>query len=183
MNRREFLSRSGVVLGATALSGCTKQRLVEAEREPPPLDDVDIEEFDLPVTQRLQVAEAAIERAAGEEFDDLDAFERYLADADIDVEDIAEEVEAGETLVSLESVFEQSAERGFMDHLGAVAGGYAALVAGGHESEKLAVTLFDSDSREFGEYEIRRDWAVAFNEGELTARGYANEIATTAESV
>lgn len=183
MNRREFLARSGVLLGVAALSGCTEETLVEAEREPVPFRDVEQEEFDLPVEQRLAVAEAAIERAEGEEFADLEEFESYLAEADIDVEELSEEEKEGKPIVSLESVFEQSSKRGFMHHLGLVAGGYAALVEGDHGSEKLEGTLLDTDSRLFGEYEIRRPWAVEYNEDELTAREYAHEIIVTAESV
>lgn len=183
MNRREFLARSGVLLGVAALSGCTEETLVEAEREPVPFRDVEQEEFDLPVEQRLAVAEAAIERAEGEEFADLEEFESYLAEADIDVESLSEEEKDGKPIVSLESVFEQSSERGFIHNLGIVAGGYAALIAGGHESEKLESSLFDSDKQLFGEYEIRHPWAVEYNEDELTAREYAHEIIVTAESV
>lgn len=181
MERRQFLSRGGVLLGVAGLSGCTEETLAEGEREPVPLDGVKQEEVDLPVEQRLEVAEAGIERATGEQFADLDEFEAHLTEEGVDIEKLSEGGEAGKPIVSLESVFEQTAEEGFMHHLGIVAGGYAALVAGGHENEKLKASLL-TESREFGKYEIRRRWAEEYNGGELTAREYADEIAVTAES-
>lgn len=182
MERRQFLSRGVLFLGVATLSGCTEKRLSEAEREPALLDGIEREEVDLPVEQRLEVAEKGIERAADEEFADLDEFEAYLAEADVDVEKLADEEEAGEPIVTLEAVFEQTSEEGFMHHLGIVAGGYAALVAGGHENEKLKASLLDEESQLFGEYEVRRHWAEEYNGEELTAKEYANEIAVTAKS-
>lgn len=188
--RRGFLSRGVALLGGlAALAGCTEERLVEAEREPPPLEGIEHEELDLPVEQRLAIAGEAIERAAGEAFGDLAALETYLVEQDLTVEDLAEDETEGEPVVALESVFEQTSERGFLHHLGIVAGGYAALIRGTHGSErthgseKLEATLLDADSRPFGEYEVRRHWAEAYDEGELTAREYANEVAATAASV
>lgn len=183
MERRAFLARGAVVLGVVAASGCTEQRLVEAEREPPPLEGASAEAVDLPAERRLAVAAAGIERASDEEFADLEAFETYLADADVDVEELTEEESAGERILALESAFEPSAEAGLMHHLGVVAGGYAALVAGGHGGERLETSLLDAGSRPYGEYEIRRQWATEYDEGTLTARQYAHEIAVTAESV
>lgn len=182
MERRELLARGGAFFGLAALSGCTEERLVEAERKPALLDGVEEEELDLPVEQRLAVAEEAIE-SAPEELADLEEFEGYLTEADVDVRALSEETEEGEPIASLESTFVQTSERGFMHHLGTVAGGYAALVAGGHESERLTGSLFDADDREFGEYEIRRHWATEYDEDVLTAREYANEVSTTAETV
>ena len=155
MERRQFLSRGGILLGVAGLSGCTEETLSEGEREPLPLADVEQEEVDLPVEQRLEVAAAGIKRATGEEFADLDEFEAYLTEEGVDVGDLSEGEEAGEPIVSLESAFEQTAEEGFMHHVGIVAGGYAALGAGGHGNEKLKASLL-TDSQEFGKYEIRR---------------------------
>lgn len=182
MERRQFLSRGCLFLGVAALGGCTEQTLSEAEREPDPLEGVEKEEVDLPVEQRLEVAEKGIEHAADEEFADLDEFEAYLTEADVDVEKLADAEEAGKPIVTLEGVFEQTSEEGFMHHLGIVAGGYAALVAGGHENEKLKASLLDEESQPFGEYEVRRHWAEEYNEGVLTAREYASEISVTAKS-
>lgn len=181
MERREFLGRAGVAVGTVApLAGCTSHSLQESEREPPLFDGLGEEEVDLPVPQPLGVAASAIERASEETIEGPDAFEAYLDDAGVDVRHVEETTEAGEPVLSLEYA-EETAEIGLMDHLGTVAGGYASLVDAGHESEKLTATLLDAEDEEFGEYEIRRDWAVEYNDGELTAREYANEIAVTVE--
>lgn len=181
MKRRDAV-RSGVVAGLVALAGCTEHALQEAEREPPPFDPIPVAEFDLPVTQRLSIAEAGIERSADAEIGDLDEFAAYLDEQAIRVETLEETVAAGTSVLELEYVGEQTAEEGLMRHLGVVAGGYAALIEATHESERLEVHLLDSHGEEFGEYEIRRHWAEKYNEGEYSARRYADEIAVTAAS-
>lgn len=180
--RRTLLGVGGAFLGAFTSSGCTDERLTEAEHEPEPAEGVPKEDLDLPVEQRFERAEAAIERADGASFSDLEGFEGFLRDEGIDVESLTEETKGGEEVVSLESAFEHSSDGGFVRHLGTVAGGYAVLVAGGHESEKLEASLLDEDARTFGTYDIWRHWAEQYDEGELTAREYAGEIMVTAET-
>lgn len=180
MRRRELLGRAGVAVGTVAsLSGCTSRSLQESEREPPLADGLGEEEIDLPVSQRLGIAEAGIERAAETQIGDIDAFEAYLDEAGLDVEHLEEAVVDGERLLSLSYVVEETFDQGSLHHLGIVAGGYAALVEAGHHGEKLEAHLLDADVSEFGEYEIRRHWAAAYNDGERTAREYADEITVT----
>lgn len=182
MKRRDVLRTCGALAGLGVLAGCTTHSLQEAERQPPPVEPLGIEEIDLPVPQRLGIAAAAIERAADVSIDDPDGFAAYLDEQGVRVEKIEETVEAGAPLLELEYVVEETIRRGLMHHLGIVAGGYAALIDSGHESEELAVHLLDPDGTAFGEYEIRRHWAEKYNGGEYTARKYAAEIEVTAAS-
>lgn len=179
MDRRDFLRRGGLAAGIVALSGCTGERLQEAERRSP---FEGYEGIDLPVTQRLDIAAAGIERADGAEIRDTDALAAYLDDGGVSVESLEGTVDAGEPLLSLEYAAGEYAGRGLMHHLGAVAGGYAALVEAARGGEKLEASLHDGNRRKFGEYEVRRRWAEAYNDGAFAARRYADEVATTAES-
>lgn len=179
MQRRQFL-RASAVVGAAALSGCTTERLQEAERDPPAFEPVDEEDVDLPVRQRLAVAEAAIERAASEPVEDPDEFASRLEEHGVRVEHLASERSDGEPILSLEYVATDEGET--MRHVGTVAGAYAGLVASTDEHERLDATLVDPESEPFGEYEVRRHWAEAYNDGTYTARNYAKEIAVTIAS-
>lgn len=181
MDRRELLLQGCAVAGVVAASGCTVERLREAEREPPPFERLEKEAVDLPVPQRLAIAEEGIERAAGVELHSLEEFAEYLDEQDLRVEALDEAVEEGDPIVSLEYVAEERPDRGLMHHLGIVAGGYAALVAA-NGREKLEVTLLGTRSKPFGEYEVRRKWAEAYGAGDLTAREYAAKINVTVES-
>lgn len=185
MNRRHFLRRGATVAAAsvTALGGCTERRLKDAESQPPPVEDrVREEEIDLPVRQKFETIEEAILLAADAEVDDVDAFETYLEDGGLAIEKLEEGVEKGEPFLSLEFVVEEHVERGQLADLGVVAGGYAALVEAGHDSEKLDIGLLDSDLRKFGESEIGRTWAEEYNEGTITAAKYGQLVARETES-
>lgn len=182
MKRRDAIRAGAAVAGLAALGGCTEYHLQEAGREPPPVESIREEEFDLPVSQRLALAEEGIERAAGAEIRDPDEFAARLEAQDIHVEKLEGTVVKGTALLELEYVVEETLEEGLMHHLGVVAGGYAALIEAGDERKKLDVHLLATDGEEFGEYEIRRHWAERYNEDEYTARKYADEIAVTVAS-
>lgn len=198
MNRRELLTRGGIAIGTAGLvGGCTEDALKEAEREPPFVDgSVSEEEVDLPVEQRLGVAADGIERAEGADIADLAALDTYLLEGGVAVHSIEETrdehddevvdpelgVEAHEPLVAVAYVTAERAGVGLVQHLGVVAGGYAALVAAGHDSAKLEATLLGRDERPYGLYEVRRPWASAYVADELTAREYAAEVLESAET-
>lgn len=182
MDRRDVVIHAGGLLVAAVTTGCTEERLSEAERTPEFLADLSPEEFDLPVPHRYEVAESAIQRASGLVFEDPAELDTYLTEHGVVVEDLVEADEAGEPILSLRSIVDDWTERGFMEHLGLVAGGYAALIAGGHDSERSMVSLLDTDRRRFGEYEVRRHWAEDYLDGSISPRTYADEIAVTASS-
>lgn len=184
MNRRTFLHSSGVTLGVVGfLGGCTDQTLEEAEREPSVFDDFHAEEeASLPVPQKLGIAADGLQVAGDAEVSDLDSFEAFLEEEGFEIEILEERVEDGEAIVSLEYVVSETVVQGLVHHLGIVAGGYAELVAAGHESEKLDVSLLQLDGTTFGEYEVRRRWAEEYKEGDLSAREYAGEVLEGAQS-
>lgn len=183
MRRRTLLRSVAGVPALVAASGCLKEEIEAAEEVPEPLSDrVSPEELDLPVRQRYAVAGAAIERAATAGFEDLAGFEAYLAERDVSVETLEAAAAAGQPIIELEYAVPEQTERGVLDRLGLVAGGFAALVAAGHESERLEATLLDDDGRTFGAFDVERAWAEAYDAGELTAREYAGEVASTAET-
>lgn len=88
-------------------------------------------------------------------------------------------MEEGEPLLSL--AFEESAERGVLSSVGVVAGGCAALVEAGHESEALKATLHDPSGATFGEFEVVRDWAERYDDGAVTAAEYGRTVLGTLE--
>lgn len=184
MNRRDFLTRGAVAVGSiAALSGCTEETLEQAEKNPLPIDEaVAEEEIDLPVDQRLEAAGEGIDRAEDAEIESVDDLETYLVEQGVQVEALEEKEAAGLPIVSLEYVDEEVIERGMMHNLGIVAGGYAALVAADHDSEKLEASLLAPDGETFGEYTIESEWAEEYDDGEITAREYANDVVTKAAS-
>lgn len=183
MDRRTFLSATASSALLVAASGCLREEIHAAEEEPAPLSDLfSPEEIDLPVEQRYEVAAAAIERAADAGIEDLDGLEAYLEEQDLTVETLEEAESEGDPIVELEYVVERRADRGFVERMGVVAGGYAELVAAGHESELLEASLLDAESKKFGTYDVERTWAEEYDAGELPAREYASEVLTTAES-
>lgn len=179
MNRREFLLRSGGVVGVSvALGGCTEETLEEAEREPPAVNGFFAEEeLPLPVTQRLDVAADGVRAAENADVEDVDAFEQFLKDQGFTVEALEEsETKVGEPMLSLEYVVPESRDVGLAHQLGVVAGGYAGLVDAGHDSETLDASLLQPAGEKFGEYEVRHHWATEYNAGELTVKEYVGEV-------
>lgn len=182
MDRRAFLTRTGLVAGVAATSGCTTHALEKAERKPPLFEGVDKADLDLPVTQRLGIAGAAVERVARVSVPDLAAFEAALERHGVAVERLSETEVAGSPVVSLEHAVDEAADGGFVERLGVVAGGYAALVAAADPGERLSVSVAAPDGEQFGAYEVRRRWADAYDEGTYSARKYAHEVVVTAKS-
>lgn len=181
MRRRTLLSHCALLCG-TATAGCTTTALEEAERPPPPLEGFGVSNVDLPVTQPLGVAAAEIERLAAATIDTPAAFAAALDAHQLTVRDLTVETHAGGETLSLHYTPSDAGDRGLMSHLGAVAGGYAALVDAGHESDPLEVTIHDATGDAFGTYESRRSWAESYLDGTTTAREYAEEIDVTVET-
>lgn len=194
MDRRTVLKSGSAVVGLLALSGCTEAALEAAESPPPFLDDrYHEEEFDLPVNRKFDVLAAAVERADGEAFGDLDESEAYLTDEGVAVERLEEHVEEGELVGSLshapattDRVGSEETTRGgdgLVETVGVVAGGYAALVRGDHDVEELTVEVVEPDGRPFGEYEVFTTWAEEYDAGALSAAKYGGEVLHQLKSV
>lgn len=182
MRRREFLHRGAVAVGAAGgLAGCTTHTLQEAEREPAPLRGTGAADFSLPVTQRLEVAAAAIE--AADDVGSPDEFEGWLDEQGVDVQHFESIELDGDAVRSLGYLVPDPEGRPLMRHVGHVAGGYATLVASSDDSDHLEATVHGPEGRPFGEYEVRRHWALDFDEGAISARAYAREVAVTLASV
>lgn len=182
MHRRHLLRRAGIATAsAMALAGCTDAKLKEAEAQPPLVEEhFHEEELDLPVSRKFEEIAAEVSTADEAEIEDPDGFEAYLDEQGVSVEALEETVVEGEPHLSLEYV--DSGEEGTLSTLGVVAGGYAVLVEAGHESEALEATLLDPARREFGEFEIVRDWAEEYNEGAISAEKYGGLVSGTLES-
>lgn len=182
MHRRHLLKRAVLATASVAvLGGCTDANLKQAEAQPPLVEDAfHEEEIDLPVSQKIETVATGVLAAADAEIRTVDDFEAYLGERGIRVESLDETVEEGEPHLSL--AFEESGERGALNLVGVVAGGYAALVEAGHESETLEATLLDPAGRTFGEFEVVRDWAERYNDGEVTAAKYGGLVLKTLES-
>lgn len=182
LSRRGVLTRVVLASSAVVLGGCTTDALEDAERPPPPLEEHGVTSVDLPVTQPLGVAAAAIERTRALEVESLDAFRSAITDHRISVRDLTVVADGSEALISLQYVPGSGPGEGVMTSLGTVAGAFAALVDADHESRVLEATVLDGADEPFGFYEVRRAWTEAYLAGSLTAREYAEEIGTTVET-
>lgn len=183
MNRRTYLARYVAPGLAIALAGCTEQSLEAAKEKPPWIDPyVDEEEIELPTTQKYGITAEAVERAEGETFEDPEEFEAYLEEAGLAVESLGEKEEHGETILELEYVVEEAIEEGNARSVGAVAGGYAALVRGGYDGDELEASILGPDGAKFGEFEILTERAEEYNDGEKSAATYGGEAVHTLES-
>lgn len=183
MDRRTALKSGAAVGAALALAGCTEAALEAAKSQPPELDDrFSEEELDLPVEQRVEILAEGVERAADASVDDPDAFEEFLTDEGIAVEDLETETEEGEPLLSLTYVPAESADATLIATVGVVAGGYAALVESDTEYEELRVDLHEPDGRSFGEFEAFATWAEEYHAGALSAAEYGGEVLHTLQS-
>lgn len=213
MNRRDALKRGGLAIGGTiALAGCTEEALVDAESEPPFVEELPIEssELDLPIERVHDVLEAGIETAEDADIGDVEALETFLEDHGLSVEEATEEegivelpreeideeeaeeevVDEGDvenrlieaTIVVLEYALEERAERGAVRSIGIVAGGYAALVESDHDSALLEAEVLDSTDVAFGSYEVESRRAEEYNADEIGAATYGDTVLTTVES-
>lgn len=182
MHRRHLLRRAGLATaGVAALAGCTDANLKQAEAQPPLLEDLlHEEELDLPVSQKFEKVAAGVEAAADADVESVDDFEAFLDERGISVESVDELLVEGESHLALE--FEESGEGGVLEPVGVVAGAYAALVEAGHDSEALEATLRDPAGRTFGEFEVVRDWAERYADGEVSAAKYGGLVLDTLES-
>lgn len=197
MNRRTLLKRGGVAVTAiVAMSGCTEETLEEAETRPPFLDNVDVEELQLPVNQQLDVIEESVLLAENAEVEDIDGFEAYLEEQEISVEHLSEtekiiekkleieredvevienEPHGEETVLELEFVQSDRAETGSLYAIGVIAGGYASLIDAGYDAELLEATVLDESKQLFATFDVLTKWAEEYNEGIVTTRVYGNK--------
>lgn len=197
MNRRTLLKRGGIgITAAVAVSGCTEETLEEAETRPPFLDDVNVEELELPVHQQLDVVEEGVLRAENAEIEDVSGLEAFLDEQEILVEDLSEtekiieekleiereDVEVIENephgegkVLELEFVQPARTETGSLDAIGVIAGGYASLIDTGYDTELLEATVLDESQQSFATFHVLIEWAEEYNEGTITAREYGNK--------
>lgn len=175
-SRRSLLQRGTALAGAVALAGCTEdvgEELLPNEHWP--VADLLPE---LPVHQRTDTLEVGIEELSTVEIEDVDGFATALEERGIALESVEE---ATETL-RVEYVETDPERRGVLQVVARVAGAYAALVDAGFEARALELTFLESDGSAIGVAEIATDWAVEFNEGEISAGEYGELVAGTIES-
>lgn len=182
VNRRTFLTRATLVAGTVAVSGCSARALEEMEAKPPAVDHYDETSVDLPVSQKSDVADEATRRAEGSTFGDLEALRTYFEEQELVVDTLEEVEEGGERILEAEYADERVTDRGGLYGLGVLAGGYAALLGGEYEGDRLAATIVTPEGEPFGEFEIQADLAERYREGELSAAAYAGMVADTLAS-
>lgn len=174
---RRFLLRRGTALaGAVALAGCTR----DVGEELLPNEHWPVADLlpDLPVHQRKDVLEAGIEELSATDVEDVDGFEATLEEHGLEFESVEETTE----MLRLEYVETDPERRGVLEVVARVAGAYAALVDAGFEARALELTFLESDGSAIGVAEIATEWAVEFNEGEISAGEYGELVAGTIES-
>lgn len=172
-----MLRRGGAALaGAVGLAGCTE----DVGEELPPNEHWPTAELvpELPVKQRKDALKTGIEELSAAGIDGVDGFVAALEERGIELESVEEVAEQ----LSLEYVETAPARNGTFEVVGLVAGGYAALVAAGFEARGLELVFFEADGSALGIAEARTEWAVAFNEGDLSAGEFGELVAGTIES-
>lgn len=183
MDRRAYLERCAALGVVTVVAGCTNKTLEDAKDQPPVFDDVyDESSGDLPVEDEFDVVVEGIERAADVTLEEPAGLEAFLIDEGLEVEHLEETDHHGETILELEYVLEETISEGNGHSLGAVAGGYAALVRGEYDGDELSASILDPESRKFGEFTVQTAWAEEYNAGEKTAAVYASEVLHTLKS-
>lgn len=176
-SRRSVLLRGGVAIAGTLpLAGCTEDvgEDLPANEHWPGAELVP----DLPVRERSEVLEAGIEELSDAEVADVEDFVAVLEARDLGVESAEIVVEQ----LHLEYVETAPERRGTLDLTAAVAGAFAALVAGGFEGRGLELVVLDADGSTIGVVEIATEWAAEYNGGGLTAAEYGELVAGTIET-
>lgn len=184
MDRRAILRRCGGTIGGAgllALAGCAQE--IGHENEPTPAENhpslAELEP-ELPVEERLGVMEEHIETVHDEEIGDIETMEEVLTDHALDIESLERE----DSLLSLEYLLDRGdTERtGMIAGVGLIAGAYAAFIDGADETDPLDASVLEEPETELGSYYIPHQWAMAFNDDELTVAEYAEKVLETVES-
>ena len=68
------------------------------------------------------------------------------------------------------------------DEVGRIAQTYANAVAQGYQRAGIDATIYNESGRPVASYRIKRSWAVAYNQGEISAEEYGQRIGRTYES-
>lgn len=174
-SRRDAL-RIGATGLAALLAGCTGD---VGEEFPPNVKRPTAELVpSLPVRERNEIAAAAVETVAGDDVSDPDGLVAAVEERGISVEsiervddDLAIEFDVGDLVAD-----------GVLRSVALVAGGYAALVDAGEESEALEMTIADSNDGAHGHAEVQGAWARRYVDGELTAAEYGELVRETIET-
>lgn len=174
---RRRLLRSGLGLVLTLpLAGCVE----EMGGEFPPNRKAPVSEMlpSLPVRERTEILAERIAALSANQVGSPGEFADLLQAHDVDVESAAEQ--RGVLVVAF--VQSERMNEGPLHDIGSIAGAYAALVGSGFETEAAEVTVLDPESTSFGAAEIPQEWAVKYDEGDLSATEYGELTATTIES-
>lgn len=175
--RRPLLRRGALALaGAVALAGCTEDVGEELPgNEHRPVADL---VPDLPVRERSDVLEDGIEALADADVAGVGDFLMVLEERGVEFEAVEEVVE----LLHLEYRASALERRGTLDVVAAVAGAFAALVAGGFEGRGLELVFAEADGSTVGVLEVATEWASDYNAGELSTGEYGELVEGSIES-
>lgn len=177
VDRRTLLGRCfGVAVATGLLAGCTD----DVGEELPSNEHWPSAELrpDLPVHERSDRLESGIEEFSAVAIADVEGFVAELEGRDIAFETVYEVVE----LLHVEHVLPAPERRGTLPVAALVAGAYASLVHGGFPGRGLELVFLTGDGTTVGSLEIATEWAVAYNEGALSAAEYGELVASTIES-
>lgn len=176
MTSRRGLLRAGGLAATALLAGCTQ----DVGEELPPNRERPVSSLlpDLPVEQRVDAMAARIESTATAEVGSLEELAGLLRERQLDVH----AVEVHRDVLVVEYRAAPDPETGHVHDVGTVVGAYTALVASGHRSAALEVTILDDAPSSYGVAEAERGWADDYLAGVLAASEYAEHVAGTVES-
>lgn len=173
---RRRLLRAGGLAGVALLSGCT----ADVGDEFPPNDKRPVSGYvpELPVTQRSSILAERIRVG-------VDAGVESEADLDGAFEEHSLEIESVDTerdVLTVEYVTTERYAQGTLHDVGLLAGAYASIVEAGTDTVAMDVTILDDAPESYGAAEIDTAWALAYNDGTLTAEEYGELVGTTVET-
>lgn len=173
LTRRRLLRGAGVA-GAFLLAGCTED--VGKELPPNKAWPVSGHLPSLPVEERITVMAEHVEAAADAAVEEPGDIPTAVPDG-LAVESIERERDV------LHLAYASAARHaGDLDHVGSLAGAYAALVESGDDATAMSIEILDDAPSSYGVATVETRWAEAYVADELLAEEYAEHVAGTVES-
>ena len=181
MDRRTFLTQVVTLGGAAFLPNWVEQTFESFDRSIPRHLSVP-DRGRRPNSRMPDGVVDGIKRADGVTFETVGAFEEYLREAGLAVERLEEADPGDETSLELQYLVEEAVTDGDVHSVGVIAGGYAALVRGEYDGDRLVASMLAPTTQPFGEFVVRTEWADAYNEDEMSASEYGRAVLQTLDA-